>query len=77
MQLLWLPQTSLAKFFGVGHLPLHVSSNGRWRIKDYASAPRLGCFLESFCTSLGVFHIIIMEIMLPAHNNKTLLTLVW
>jgi len=38
----------LTRFFHAGHLPLHVSSNGRWRINDCVSVPRLGYFLQSF-----------------------------
>ena len=38
----------LTRYFHAGHLPLHVWSNGRWRINDYISALGLGCFLQLF-----------------------------
>ena len=38
----------LTCFLHAVHLPLHVPSDGRWKIKGGVSAPGLGCFLQSF-----------------------------
>jgi len=38
----------LTSFLGAGHLPLHVSSDGKFRINDGVNAYGLGCFLHWF-----------------------------
>ena len=58
----------LTRFFHAGHLPLHVSSNGRWRINDCVSAPGLGCFLQLFLF-LAIHQLFFWIIITPRDNT--------
>ena len=41
-------RSHLTSFLRAGHLPLHVSSDEKWRINDGVSALGLDCFLQLF-----------------------------